>query len=720
LQETVPGEAAFQRGLAGPLGASNEPQMVIENEIPGFWAFLKDSGLRWLLMVAIVAGVGLLISFILTLVNHGPRGPAIFGRRLVDVLRDLGALSPGRTWAMANLAFTESLRRRVWAVLLVFFAVLLFAPWFLSPDTKDPARLYIDFVMFTSSLLVLGLSLVLSAFSMPTDIANKTIHTVVTKPVRPPEILLGRVLGFAAVGTLLLAVMGVVGYFVVGRGLDHSHGIVAAELVPDTIRSQRGDTEVLRGKTAMEYKHAHMATIELATGEGETDVVQGHKHLITSESESIKVTAETNVQQMLDDRGRELNLDVLFQVRRGGQARLVRVPFSIRKLTTSAAEGGLRIDEIDVGERADPRREDVPKREDVIVSITRRRYSVGGPEGLLTARVAHYADKLDFRDKQGQLRPKGISVGFEWEYRSYLEGATPEAAIWKFSGLRPEDFPRDEFPDGLPIQLTLSVFRTHKGEIDKGVVANLVLKNERTGFETEPIRFTTKEFDVLRLDVGYSVRARPRPDAAYEDAELWRDILAGGDVTVQLQCDDVQQYLGVAKRDLYFLASEGDFRQNFFKGYLGIWLQMVLIIGFGVMFGTFLNAFVSLLATFCSVLVGYSAMFVIEVATRQAPGGGALESAYRLLRRDAITVPLDPSFEAKTLQSLDYFLFNPVLWVIVQALPDLSSLGCGNFVASGYDVPWSVLAQQAVRVLGFLAPLLVIGHYILKGRELAK
>ncbi|MBI1900810.1 MAG: hypothetical protein HYS13_06830 [Planctomycetia bacterium] len=695
--------------------------MVIESDIPDFWTFLTEGGLRWLIVVGIVAAVGLLISFILSLVNHGPKGPGIFGRRFLDFLRDLGSLSPRRTWAMASLAFMEAWRRRVWAVLLVFFAVLLFAPWFLRPDAKEPARLYIDFVMFSSSLLVLGLSLVISAFSMPADIANKTIHTVVTKPVRSPEILLGRVLGFTGIGTVLLFCMGLVGYFFVDRGLGHGHEIVAADLVPETIRSQRGDTEVLRGKTGMTYKHAHVATINLATGDGETDLVQGHRHLITAESESIEATASTNVQQLLDDRGKERNLDVLFQVRRGEETRLVRPPFSMGKLATSpAGGGGLLIDEIDLGKSADPRREDVPKARDVIVSILRRRYSAGPPLGLLTARVAHYADALGFRDKQGQMKATGISVGYEWEYRSYLEGATPEAALWKFTGLKAEDYPRDEFPDGLRINVTLSVFRSHKGEIDKGVVANIVLRNEKTGFETEPIRFTTKEFETLTLDVPYSVRARRGADAPYGDAELWRDILDGGDAIVQLQCDDVQQFLGVAKRDVYFLASEKGFLQNFAKGYLGIWMQMVLIIGFGVMFGTFLNAFVSLMATFCAALVGYSAMFVLEIATQRLPGGGALESAFRLLNRDPITTPLNPSLTAKWFQSMDFFLFNPVLWVIVQALPDLSVLGCGDFVASGYDVPWNMLAQQAVRVLGFMLPLLLMGHYIFKGRELAK
>ena len=56
-------------------------------------------------------------------------------------------------------------------------------------------------MLTATSYLVLLLALFLSSLSLPADIKNRTLHTVVTKPVRPSEIVLGRILGFAAVGT---------------------------------------------------------------------------------------------------------------------------------------------------------------------------------------------------------------------------------------------------------------------------------------------------------------------------------------------------------------------------------------------------------------------------------------------------------------------------------------------------------------------------------------
>ena len=84
-----------------------------------------------------------------------------------------------------------------WSVFAVFILILLFAGWFLDPGSLDPARLYLGFVLTTTSYLVLLLVLFFSAFSLPADIKNRTLHTVVTKPVRASEIVLGRILGFA-------------------------------------------------------------------------------------------------------------------------------------------------------------------------------------------------------------------------------------------------------------------------------------------------------------------------------------------------------------------------------------------------------------------------------------------------------------------------------------------------------------------------------------------
>ena len=81
---------------------------------------------------------------------------------------------------------------------------------------------------FTIYLAML-FALVLSALSLPGDIRDRTLHTVVTKPVRKIEIVLGRVAGFVFVGTVLLVLIGAISYVFTVRGLTHTHKLTRAD-----------------------------------------------------------------------------------------------------------------------------------------------------------------------------------------------------------------------------------------------------------------------------------------------------------------------------------------------------------------------------------------------------------------------------------------------------------------------------------------------------------
>lgn len=56
--------------------------------------------------------------------------------------------------------------------------ILLFAGWFLDTSSDEPAKLYLSFVLTSTSYLVLAMALFLSAFSLPIDLRNRTLHTI--------------------------------------------------------------------------------------------------------------------------------------------------------------------------------------------------------------------------------------------------------------------------------------------------------------------------------------------------------------------------------------------------------------------------------------------------------------------------------------------------------------------------------------------------------------
>ena len=203
--------------------------MVVDlNDVVPFLDWLYDGLPVWLVVVVCVAAGVTAFAWLVAAVRHGPlRATRITGQVLGSTAIDLTHTSPRRVWALARLAIQESIRRRVVVVFAVFILILLFAGWFLDPGSIDPARLYLGFVLTATSYLVLLLALFLSSLSLPTDIKNRTLHTVVTKPVRASEVVLGRIVGFTAVATLLLLVMGAISYVFVVRGLAHTHELSA-------------------------------------------------------------------------------------------------------------------------------------------------------------------------------------------------------------------------------------------------------------------------------------------------------------------------------------------------------------------------------------------------------------------------------------------------------------------------------------------------------------
>src|SRR5687768_8642664 len=201
--------------------------MIFEYEIPNFfnwfgWAIL----VQFPLVVVLLCFCGWLAGFIVSSIRRGPvEGFYAVAKIIATGVNDLANTSLRRTYAIALLAVQESIRRKVLVAFAVFVVAMLFAGWYMDVKSDDPARLYLSFVLTTSNYLVLILALLISSFSLPADIKNRTIYTIVTKPVRSSEIVLGRVLGFSFIGTFILAAMCLVSYVFVVRGMHHEHRV---------------------------------------------------------------------------------------------------------------------------------------------------------------------------------------------------------------------------------------------------------------------------------------------------------------------------------------------------------------------------------------------------------------------------------------------------------------------------------------------------------------
>jgi len=591
-----------------------------------------------LLLMAILAPF---IWYLMAVVKHGPSeafyvvATAIAGA-LVD---DLPRFSIRRTFAIVRLAIQEAIRNKILIGFSVFLVVLLFAGLFLDITTSDnPARVYLNFVLSMTNFLVLMMALFLSVFSIPNDIENRTIYTVVTKPVRAGEIVLGRVIGFTAVGTAMLLCMGIVSYIFVVRGLSHTHTLSMADV--------KVEANAKGGKDAATRR------------KGESSFVQNHSHAVYVTEQDGKVVAITDTQH--------------------GHRHSVKV----------------------VGEGPDAK-------------------VVFGPaEGDLIARSPQFGSLLVLdRDgnapKQGERG--GTNVGAEWNYRGYIEGGkTKSVAIWTFSNVT-----RDRFPQGVPLELNLSVFRTYKGDIERGVLGELVLRNPKTGKMSPPRIFESQEFVSQRLDVPTEWTTPPGADGKRGKIDLFEDLVDDGVVEVRIRCAEGAQFFGVALADVYIRGRDKSFALNFFKGYLSIWIQMLLVTCFGVTFSTFLKGPVAMLATMSAIVMGFFVDVIRSVSTGTLEGGGPVESLIRLLTQQNVMTDLEVSSGiVRVVKSID-MLVMATMHAITFVLPNYRSFDTSAFVSSGYDVYGALVAQHCLMAVLYFVSVTLVGYFFLKTREIA-
>jgi len=138
----------------------------------------------------------------------------------LETIGDFFRTSPRRVWALAVQTFREASRGKLLWIFGIFAVLFMFAGWFLPETKADPelaTKNYISFVLMAITWLSVPLVLLLACWGLPQDIKVRSLHTVVTKPVRRHEIILGRILGLLGIGTALLLVVGALGYVWVVR-----------------------------------------------------------------------------------------------------------------------------------------------------------------------------------------------------------------------------------------------------------------------------------------------------------------------------------------------------------------------------------------------------------------------------------------------------------------------------------------------------------------------
>ena len=110
--------------------------------------------------------------------------------------RRRGGFSPARVWTLATATVTQLLRMKILSFLVVF-CVLVVGAGFAFPvmNPEQQLKLLKDVSFGALQLFSVVIGIVATALLLPKDLEDRTLYTILSKPVPRYEYLLGKLLG---------------------------------------------------------------------------------------------------------------------------------------------------------------------------------------------------------------------------------------------------------------------------------------------------------------------------------------------------------------------------------------------------------------------------------------------------------------------------------------------------------------------------------------------
>lgn len=670
--------------------------------------------IHWLIVVGAVAGIVVLVSMATAAFGGGQLGllraigskitgkrsePLPWGdvkRAFIEVFRGIfGAIveffrmSPRRVGAVAKLTFKEATRRKALLVGVIFALLIMFGGWFLADSGQRAdlqVKVHVSFVLTAISWLILPVALLLSCWGLPEDIKRRSLHTVVTKPVRRSEIILGRMLGYSFIGTVVLAVMGVVGYVWIIR------------MVPPRAKSQ------LTCRVPV-YGNIHFLDREGNPGTGVNvgDIWEFRQY----------VEGATRARAIWDFKDITPAALVTKRDRESGEL--------IKRLVLETRFEAFRTHKGTMGEEVNcelfftrPTRENAAR-------------ALASCPGL--GRLGEIFDSGDFRGAAivlGEANPRSTEYDqFAAGCRDFVTVVSPalsnqsaSEAGTAFVQAATQCAEAAESGDAAQLSKAIKDFAglldKHADELSQKII------DLRVAMPAFPVR----EFSLNVLEVDpYAIKATETNENGEEvkrTLNLFEDIAVDDSLRIEVSCVDAGQFLGVARPDLFIRTPDRPFWVGFSKSIAGIWLMMELIVILGVTAGSLLNGPVSTFLVFGTMVVGqWFREFLQSIIAGQSTGGGVFESVIRIYKHMNQTSKLEEGTLTTIVKFVDQ-LITGMLWLAAQIIPDFRSFGrVLEFLPNGFDVSWSKALLPSLSItVGYFIPCILVGYFCLKLREL--
>lgn len=106
------------------------------------------------------------------------------------------AFSPARIWTLASATVTQLVRMRILAFLVVFCVVVVAAGFaFPVMNPEQQLKLLKDVSFGALQMFAIVIAIVSTALLLPRDLEDRTLYTILSKPVPRFEYLIGKLLG---------------------------------------------------------------------------------------------------------------------------------------------------------------------------------------------------------------------------------------------------------------------------------------------------------------------------------------------------------------------------------------------------------------------------------------------------------------------------------------------------------------------------------------------
>jgi hypothetical protein len=678
-------------------------------------------------------------------------GLVIFG------LADLKRFRLSRAWAISGVCFAESMRRKVlWVIPLGIIGVLVISLLEHPIDQQESIRQTIRFCLFASGTLVTITAILLACTSLPREIENRVIYTIVTKPTTRLEIVLGKVIGFVRVSGLIVLIMGLFSLvFLEWQNM---------RLTGDITEQLKNEADPVRRHVLEGYRDAGLLTtlsldkasefqvlnrIPTANGSVWTDGGQAYSYVVNFEPDNaqrallaaagedppragvmvistIRIKRRTPTKdEMSMIEGRHIPMEgAVFGPVLPGQNSQGK-PKAMLSFAILGPELNVLVPQKEVNGGAP--------------TVAPDKANPDGSYTIATPLAPEVVRQLLNVDHFGlSVTPETPSIEYEITTTpTVLDVFTPDHVEHVIHAVGPPRFISHPGRYGMQIMgatpqnakaATIDQLRQGAGDWPGSLglfrFDHLAIPANATGqydirFRGGIIRSGDYDaglpYSLVAMDVVNRKTGKTTPEPIIFHPETNRDMfvpvpaefVAGGDFDIYIRGFENSQWIGLTDTAVQFISAEHTFALNLLKSLLVLWMFSILVVVIAIFTSTFVSWPIAVVLTLL-ILLGHWG--VDELGDSLNPGIGRSTATEFGLGRDPVkSKVVDASVEALA----------KLLRTVSIVLPDVSKFPVFEDISRGVSIPISHLLGALTVLFCYGLPMIVLSFVILKNKEVA-